>query len=47
MYLTIFGSLQHWISETELRNLSAIYNPMTLNELKEIFSMVCTHDIAM
>ena len=35
------ASLQHWLTETELRNVSALYNPMTLDELKQIFSMVC------
>ncbi|XP_065890884.1 endothelin-converting enzyme homolog [Dysidea avara] len=29
----------HWLTETELRNVSALYNPMTLEELSRIFSM--------
>ena len=33
--------MQHWVSETDLRRDSAIYNPMSLNELSTIFSMVC------
>ena len=28
------------MSKTELRNVTGVYNPMTLDELREIFSMV-------
>ena len=43
MYIIICASLQHWVSKTELHNATAMYNPMTLDELAEIFSMVCIY----
>ena len=33
--------MQFWLTQTELRNASATYNPMTLDELTKLFAIVC------
>ena len=36
--------MQYWLTKTELRNASATYNPMTLDELTGIFAIVCARE---
>ena len=35
--------LKVWLTDTELRNISALYNPMTLGELQNLFNMVMSN----
>lgn len=34
--------VQYWLTDTELRNLTAIYNPMKLQDLSQLFNLVLT-----
>ena len=38
--LSFVKYLQEWLTNTELRNFTAIYNPMTLQELSDLFNLV-------